>query len=189
MASGKQHFIANCAIACVTMPIAIVRPDLLSDLTYGNLFGILITPDTDNPGTTYPEQLIASLVQQVLILFGRRKSKAKKDVKILVRLNAAITAPYGVFILHRSFISHFPGISTLSLSFYCYCFLFIYWKINNQQTVGYIPLVLQYQTSFLLWTVHNTVHYLMDGGLILFFGERYTLGKPFYDLTRKLFPQ
>ena len=79
MADGKTHFNSN-LILCV--PISLIggyysyilnNPDILLYTTYGNLLGLFLTPDMDQPGSTYTENLVRELIIKLSINFLSRK--------------------------------------------------------------------------------------------------------------------
>lgn len=190
MASGKDHFKYSLGICAASVPACIIFPELASDIVLGNVLGLLVTNDMDNPSTTYNEHIIANICQYVLRIFGRKKTKAKKDVKVIYKATAAITAPYGVLIPHRSWLSHFPMFSTLTKYGYEYSIYFIITKSIDAIPLSFVELATTHEATILVMIIMDTLHYIMDGGMILFFGkQKYTLGKSFYNLTRKLFPQ
>lgn len=190
MASGKQHFVADMAINIATLPIVFLYPEYTVQYIAGTLIGTIFTPDIDNPSTTYSEMLIANVVTFTLQLLGRRKSQAKRDSKIVYRFNNALTASYGVLISHRSFLSHFPGIGTFTITLYLWALYYVYSKVVGEPYIPYDIMVMQNTIAMLLIVIHHTVHALMDGMMIIFFGKKaYVLGYPFYLLTTKLFPQ
>lgn len=190
MAAGKQHFIADVGITLVSIPLAVYHPELIPEIVIGNVIGTLFSPDIDNESGTYNEILIANLVRSLLIIIGRRKSKATKDVKIIYRLQTALTAAYGVMIPHRSWLSHGPVIGSFTITYYLWLLYFVAGKVASFQTFDYFYLVETYKIASYIIIAHHILHLLMDGAMILFFGKQiYLLGYPFYYLTTKLFPQ
>ncbi len=190
MASGKMHYIADVSLTIASIPIVFYYPEHLLQIVIGNVIGTLMTPDCDSENSTYNEILLANTVRTILIICGRKKAKATNDVKIIYRLQAALTAAYGVMIPHRSWLSHFPIVSTLTITYYLWLLYFVSGKVATFQTFDYMYLIQTYQIAMIVIAIHHAVHYVMDGGLILFMGKQvYTLSYPFYYLTTKLFPQ
>lgn len=187
MASGKQHFIADLIILGVSLPYI---PYYTNEIVLGNLIGTLFTPDIDDEGGTYNEILLANTVRFILVALGRGKQNAVRDTKIIYRLQKMITAPYGVMIPHRSWLSHAPIISTITITFYIWLLYFVGGKLLDYQVLNYLDIAKEYYVAFILITVHHIVHTAMDGFMIIFWGKKvYLLGYPFYHLTTKLFPQ
>jgi len=190
MASGKQHFVADMIINGATLTLLYTHPEWRNEILIGNLIGTLLTPDIDNESGTYNEVLLANFVSFALTKFGRRKSAAKRDAKIIYRLQTALTSPYGVMIPHRSWLSHGPLIGTLTITFYLWLVYAVAGKVAGFVTLPYLALIQTYQVGFGVIMAHHIVHLLMDGCMILFFGKQiYLLTYPFYFLTTKLFPQ
>lgn len=190
MASGKTHFLSNVALSVATIPVGYVYPELIPQLVVGNLLGIFLTPDLDSPSGTYTEALISNFLAKCLTLLGRRKTKAYKDTKIINRIVVAINAPYGVLIPHRSWLSHAPVISIVTIGLYFYGLYYVVCRTLNIEIIPLESIYVNYFETLTLWAAHNVLHYFLDGGMILIFGKNvYTLTYPFYKLTTVLFPQ
>jgi uncharacterized metal-binding protein len=190
MASGKQHFIADMVICGVTLPLIYYYPQHMYEIIAANVLGTLFTPDIDDSSSTYSEFLVAKIVTKGLTIAGRRKSSANRDTKIIYRLQSALTAPYGVLISHRSWLSHAPLISTLTITFYLWLFYVVICKVFDYPSYEYLYFLQTYQIGFAIITLHHLIHTTMDGFMLIFFGRKvYLLGYPFYFLTTKLFPQ
>ena len=190
MASGRQQFFADLTICVVSIPLIYYEPTLFKEIVIGNLIGTLVTCDIDSEANTYNEALLSEVVRKFLILCGRRMAKVANDVKILYRLQNAFTAPYGVLCPHRSWLSHAPIASTITITGYLWLLYYLYCQIRNIEAIPLLTLYQLYEVAFYTIAVHHFFHYVMDGGLILFFGKQvYTLTYPFYYLTTKLFPQ
>lgn len=190
MASGKHHFYYSLSVTALTIPLFFYDTSSWTQIVIGNVVGLLVTNDMDSAAITYNEQIISSLIAKFLILCGRSKGKAYKDVKIIHKIFAAITAPYGLVVVHRSFLSHFPIIGTATKTLYFYVIYYVLAKTFDIPIITLQILVPENLYSFGIWTLMDVLHYLMDGGYVIIFGKnRYTLGHTFYNLTRRLFPQ
>lgn len=190
MAAGKDHFKCDMIINFVSIPIAISYPHLINELIIGNILGTLFTCDVDDSNGTYSEVLLANITRRILVYLGVRKKTADNSVKFIYRFQTALTAPYGIFVSHRSWLSHAPIVSTITITGYLWLLYYLYCQIRNVEAIPFLTLYQMYEVAFYVIAVHHFGHYLMDGGLILFMGKQvYTLTYPFYFLTTKLFPQ
>lgn len=189
MASGQQHFIHGILTAIPVTAIGMTVGIPTSTIILANAVGILLSPDIDMESKTFTEQTTANLLSK---FFHRRKNKQQKIARFFGAILQTITAPYAYFIPHRSWISHLPPFSVISQGLYFYA---LYWVIYTLCGWSILPLSFflyhpQFVNYFCIIAFHHFIHLLADGGMILLFGKnRYLLGKPFYHLTTKIFPQ
>ncbi len=191
MANGATHFKHAKYVSVATestgwvLALATGDPVIALAVSVGNALGMMLTPDMDDPGTTYPEYLVGWLLRNILWYCGVRRSTTLKDAEnVGKKFLAALTAPYGVFIPHRSWLSHLPPIGTLTKATYLYlsyyfssCVIeFEYVGIDAVVTDPYVWCVI------LVWAVHDIIHLVDDGGMIQFNGKRrYIFGYKFYS--------
>lgn len=190
MASGKQHFVADMIINTATLSLIYYYPNNVYEIIAANVIGTLLTPDIDSESGTYNEILIANFVKRILVMLGRRRLAAQKDTAIIYRIQSAVTAPYGVLIPHRSWLSHAPIVGTITITFYLWLLYYVSGKIMSFPILDYITLVKNYQIGMVIIMLHHIIHTAMDGFMIIFMGRKmYLLGYPFYYMTTKFFPQ
>ncbi len=195
MAKGVTHFNHAKYVAIAveasgwTLAITSGTPAFTLAASVGNVLGMLLTPDMDDPGTTYPEYLFGWLLRNLLWHCGVHKRKTLKDAEnVGKKFLAAVTAPYGVFIPHRSWLSHLPPVGTLTKLSYLYGIHYLFSCVIGFE---YVQLKVLYTSpyvwyTFLVWVAHDTAHLIDDGGMILFNGKkRYLFGYYFYDNMRK----
>lgn len=195
MADGKTHFksniVASVPITIVGTLFAWITNDsyLLIPIITGNILGIILTPDIDQPGSTYTETLIREIIIKTLSSIGFRKSTVIPIGKFFQRLFMATTSFYSVVIPHRSWLSHFPGISVLTKTLYLWLFYVLFMELNDLSYVKLFDLFNNYDLQIILvvWTIHDFIHTFYDGFMIHALGKnRYFLGKPFYQWSLKL---
>lgn len=198
MASGKTHFLHNLIVSGVTITYAAYNHIPLAPVILANTIAIVVTPDIDMESKTYSELLIASLLAKVTTLFMSSKKTLTRVTKIYAGIIMSITAPYAFLIPHRSWLSHLPPFSVIVQVLYFYGVYYCICKIFGFE---YISLKSYYNNPELLKTQFNLVffivlnlqhlaHLIGDGGMVLIFGKHYyVFTKPFYNLSRKLFPQ
>jgi uncharacterized metal-binding protein len=193
MAKGAIHFNRAKVVASAAevsgWVLAAVDPTLPLAVSVGNVLGMMLTPDMDDPGTTYPEYVVGWLFRQALWHCGVRNRGTLADAEnVGKKLLAAVTAPYGVFIPHRSWLSHLPPIGTLTKVTYLYCLYYVISCVIGFEHIT--PRVLastpQVWYTIFVWAVHDSVHLLDDGGMIQFNGKRqYLFGHTFYRRVNK----
>lgn len=148
MPSGKIHVNYYKKFLPITVIIGLLLTlsvDIISAIMFvtGYFMGYYVEPDLDQIGITTSE------------------GNAMRNFGIFGTLWVMYWFPYGYVLQHRSFISHFPFISTLFRLGYLFCIpaLFaLYYKLNiNWNIVG----------DMFLWLwiglgISDTIHYILD---------------------------
>lgn len=178
MASGETHFKSDIILAVATIPIGVMYPEVIPELIVGNIIGTLFSPDIDIEKTTYNEIILAKFIN------------GKGAKTFITNVQKVITAPYAFFIPHRSWLSHAPFISTLTITLYLWLLYYSWGHLLDYDTKSYLYLVTEYQIGLATICLHHAQHCALDGFMITFRGKRvYLFGYWFYKLTTKLFPQ
>lgn len=193
MAKGATHFKSAKVVAATTevcgWALAAVDPTMPLAVSIGNVLGVMLSPDMDDPGTTYPEYLVGWFLRNLLWYCGVRKRGTLNDAEnVGKKFLAAVTAPYGVFIPHRSWLSHLPPVGTLTKVAYLFCFYYVIACVVGFEYIAPRELASTPQAWYIIfvWVVHDSVHLLDDGGMILFNGKRrYVFGHTFYARMKK----
>jgi uncharacterized metal-binding protein len=108
----------------------------------GYLLGRYIDPDLDQVGITSAE------------------GRLMRELKIVGVLVTAWFVPYGYAMKHRSFLSHFPGVSTaIRLGWLLVLPLLAVWYFQPSLPVWAVPVL---AAVFAGLTLADTVHYLLD---------------------------
>lgn len=193
MAKGATHFKSAKVVAATTevcgWALATADPTIPLCVSLGNALGMMLTPDMDDPGTTYPEYLVGWFLRNLLWYCGVRNRGTLKDAEnVGKKFLAAVTAPYGVFIPHRSWLSHLPPVGTLTKVTYLYCLYYVAACVIGFEhvTVRELASTPQAWYTICVWVAHDTMHLVDDGGMIQFNGKRrYILGHKFYTRIKK----
>jgi hypothetical protein len=198
MADGKTHFIHNCIVAAATTGAAFYYDLPVIPVVAANVVGLIVTPDIDMESKTHSEVIVATLLARITTGFLATKKRLKSVSRIYAALIMSITAPYAFLFPHRSWLTHLPPFSVAVQILYFYLVYYAFCKIFD---ISYIsvrpywdnPELLLTQTNILVFAVlnvHHLIHLIGDGGMILLFGNKvYVFTKPFYNLSRHLFPQ
>lgn len=207
MASGKRHFQANIITSSVltigTLPL------LSAPITICSLIGCAIatlyTPDIDDPGKNYFENIVKEITAKILMTLGLNKHNAYEAGRFMQRSYMLLTMPYALFITHRSWVSHFPIIGTIGRFIYIDLFPFIFLLLSGGDTkytflgsiinldfnLFYLTLIPLEGSIFLLfaWAINDLTHTpILDGGMYRFSNKNhYLLGKRYYEWSRKVF--
>lgn len=197
MADGKIHLIHNILVAGVTTGFGIMYGLPLQPFIFSNIAGVLFTPDMDMESKTHSEVMLAGGLARLFVGFSTKK-RIHKVERFFASIIMSITAPYAFFFPHRSWLTHLPPFSVIVQLLYFYGVYFCLCKIfdiHYQSLLPYYenPELLLTQFNVIIFTVlnlHHFAHLIGDGGMIIFFGKKYYIfSKPFYNLSRKLFPQ
>ena len=121
MANGSTHFKANLITSSGLLigSFMFMDPGVSICSVSGSVLATFYTPDIDDPGKNYFENLLKELVGNFLHrALGVNKVYAFEVGKFLQKVYMMLTMPYAMFVPHRSWLSHFPILGTLGRFFY-----------------------------------------------------------------------
>ena len=198
MASGTTHFIHNSVVAAGTTAFAFYAGLPILPVILANAVSLLVTPDIDMETKTHSEVLLARGLAKVATGFSGTKKNLQKVERFFAALIMSVTAPYAFLFPHRSWLTHLPPFSVIVQLLYFYGVYFCFCKVFNIEFYSLTPYIqnlglLKTEFNIIFFAILNIqhlTHLIGDGGMILFFGKHYFIfTKPFYNLSRKLFPQ
>lgn len=198
MASGTTHFYHNLIVATGTTAFALYTGLPLTPVLIANAVSLLFTPDMDMETKTFGESLLAKILAKIFTGFSGTKKRLKRVERFFASLIMSLTAPYAFLFPHRSWLTHLPPFSVIVQIAYFYLVYVGFCKILNYDFISLQPfltnpylLLTQFNVIiFIILNIHHFVHLVGDGGMVLIFGKHYYIfTKPFYNLSRRLFPQ
>lgn len=150
MPSGKVHYSywkeAIPVIGIISVVSAVTSKDLLlgSSVMLGYLFGRYIDPDLDQIGITEAE------------------GRLIKDLKLFGVFIVAYWLPYGYIMKHRSFLSHFPVVSTFIRIIYMFLPVIVLLALRPD-LLSYSPILFPFLSGiFGGLAISDLIHYMLD---------------------------
>lgn len=177
MASGSTHFTANVVtLGITTLAVTPLYYFGITDLQQsgaiiiGSIAGIIITPDYDLEQVVYPMQFLSN----VLTWWIPNRRFRRSIYETLNKTQEAIWSFYSIPVRHRSFLTHFPGLSTILRILYLVFILLFFWhgvslftpEIFNPVLISFGNFYLKYQSLIWLFilgmSIQDFVHFALD---------------------------